>query len=375
MNKQIIQLRHTLHQNPELSNQESNTSQLICDFITQYKPDEIINLGPTGRAFVFKGKHAGKTVMFRSELDAVPINETSNLPYASKSKGVAHSCGHDGHMAILSALAQQISTHRPVKGKVILLFQQAEECEQGARDVVNHPNFKRIEPDYIFALHNIPGAEKHNILLKEGSFAAASKGMTIKLIGKTSHAAEPDKGLSPASAIAQIIQELHKLRDNKELFSDLSLLTIVNIQLGEIAFGTTPGYAEIRLTLRTIENHDMKLLTQKSEEIVSKIAKEEGLQHEIEYCEIFPATVNNTECCNIIQQAAQKQNQTVKIVNEAFRWSEDFAYFTEKYPGALFGLGAGTQQAALHHSNYDFPDDIIETGAKLFFQIYEDILH
>lgn len=366
-------MRRTLHRFPELANKESETARRITDFMAQFSPDEVIDVGSTGKAFVFEGKHPGKTSMFRAELDALPIEERNELDYVSEYPGVAHLCGHDGHMSILLALAQKISEDRPEKGRAVLLFQPAEESEQGARDVVNDPEFGKVTPDYVFALHNIPGVKKHSILVKRDNFAAASKGMTVKLFGKTSHAAEPDRGVSPAGAISKIIAKLHELRENKILFADLALLTIIYIRLGEIAFGTSPGYAEIGITLRSFENADMDFLTEQSESIIKDIAIEEGLGFEIEYDEVFPATVNDEENFEMIIKSAETNGAEVEYIEQPYRWSEDFGYYCEKYKSGFFGLGSGLTQPALHNPDYDFPDEIIETGANMFYHIYKQI--
>lgn len=374
MSQKIIALRHELHKYPELSNNEYGTSNRILSFINKYNPDEIIKLGETGVAIAFNGKEKGKTVVFRSELDALPIHEKSDVEYRSVNDGTAHSCGHDGHMAILTGLAQKISENRPLRGSVILLFQPAEEIEQGARDVVNNRKFKILEPDYMFALHNVPGFEKHKIVLKNGSFTSASKGMTMKLTGKTSHAAEPQDGISPADAISDIIKKIHEIRDNKTLFKDFVLLTIIHIQLGEISFGTSPGYAEMRITLRAFENRDMKVLTDNCEKIIREISKAEKLDCNISYNEVFPATVNNDECVGIVEQSAKQLDLNIEHIEKPFKWSEDFGYFTEKYDTCYFGLGSGINQAQLHNPDFDFPDDIMETGINLFYAIYKKIL-
>ncbi|MEN8121103.1 MAG: amidohydrolase [Bacteroidota bacterium] len=373
MNKKIIELRQELHQNPEVSNNEYRTASRILDFTEELKPDEIIKLGSTGLAFVFKGKNKGKTLMFRAELDALPILESNNFDYISVNHGVSHSCGHDGHMAIIAGLAQKIANNRPEKGKVVLLFQPAEEIEQGAKDVVEDPNFKKIEPDYIFALHNIPGIEKHKILLKTGSFAAASKGMTIELTGKTSHAAEPEEGINPVVAISEIIKKLKNLINDKKQFKDFSLLSFIYIRMGEISFGTSAGKAKIGITLRAFENCDMDLLTEKSEQIIKNICKKEKLEYNINYDEIFPATVNYKKCVTIIERASKENNYIVDYIEKPFKWSEDFGYYTEKYKSGFFGLGSGINQPALHNPEFDFPDDIIETGVKVFCSIYKKV--
>ncbi|MBN2595671.1 MAG: amidohydrolase [Marinifilaceae bacterium] len=371
MNKKIIALRRELHQYPEVSNCEYQTTNRIVNFINEYRPDEVIRLGDKGVLFVFKGVEQGETIMFRCELDALPIKEVSGLEYASVNKGISHACGHDGHMAIVAGLAQKIATDRPDKGKVILLFQPAEEVEQGALDVMENIDFKNNEPDYLFALHNIPGLKKNRIVLKKGSFASGSKGMIVKLTGKTSHAAEPQDGISPADAVSQIIKRMHDLRENKTLFIDFILLTIIHIQLGEISFGTSPGYAEMRITLRAFENEDLTLLTSLCEKIVKEVADKERLACEISYTEVFPATMNHDGCVGIVERAAKQNGLDVEYIKTPYKWSEDFGCYTEKFNACYFGLGSGNEQPQLHNPDFDFPDDIIETGINLFYTIYK----
>jgi amidohydrolase len=372
MDQKIINLRRELHKYPELSNDENYTSERIIQFIKEYNPDEILRIGVTGVLFVFKGHEDGKTLIFRSELDALPIKEIKEIEYISVNNHISHACGHDGHMAILAGLAHKISNDRPIKGKVILLFQPAEEVGQGAQDILEDSIFKSIHPDYIFALHNVPGFEKHRIVLKKGSFAAGSKGMTVKLTGKTSHAAEPQNGISPASAISKIINNLHNLKENKTLFSDFISLTIIHILLGEKSFGTSPGYAELRITLRAFENEDMNLLTSSCEKIIMEISSSEKLSYEFSYQEVFPATFNNDRCVDIVEQSAEQLGLEVEHLNTPFKWSEDFGYYSEKYNTCYFGLGAGKNQPQLHNPDFDFPDDIIETGIELFHTIYRN---
>jgi len=370
---EIISLRRYLHQHPELSNKEYDTSKHISDFMERFSPDSIIEIGKTGRAFVFESEKMGKTLVFRAELDALPITEQNNLEYRSVNQGVAHACGHDGHMAILAGLAKEIDQNRPASGKVVLLFQPAEEVEQGAKNIIEDPEFIKIKPDYIFALHNIPRIPRHKILLKAGSFSAASKGMTIKLNGKTSHASEPEQGINPASAISKIISELHQLNGDKTQFNDMAFVTIIHVELGEIAFGTSPGYAEIRITLRAFENRDMALFTEKVERTIETIARIEKLEYETSFTELFPATVNDSDCVAMIRSSAEENSIPFEYLEKPFRWSEDFGYYTQKYRGGYFGMGSGENQPALHNPNFDFPDDLIETGVKVFFSIYKTI--
>lgn len=331
-------------------------------------------MGVHGFAVVYAGQKPGPTTIVRAELDALPIRELNDVDYVSATEGVAHLCGHDGHMAILVGLGEHLSQHRPLKGKVVLLFQPAEETGQGASEVISDQAFKEIVPDYIFALHNVPGFEKHRILIKNEAYTAASKGMTICLTGRTSHAAEPEKGISPALAMAEIIKALEFVSGQSTVqYDEKVLVTVVHALLGEIAFGTTPGYAEIRATLRTATNEGLDKLNQWAKKLVVEIAKANKLTVTITYCEYFPATVNDASSNDLIRKAAKKSGYPVAELMEPFKWSEDFGFYTKAYKGALFGLGSGLEQPPLHHPGYDFPDELIATGMNVFEEIIKKI--
>ena len=371
----IINLRHTLHRYPELSNQEFETSKRISEFIGELNPDEEISIDPTGKIFVFDSGEPGETLVFRCELDALPIKEKSVIAYRSAFDGVGHLCGHDGHMAILCRLAQRLSEARPKRGKVALLFQQAEESYLGAKAVVESPKFHALHPDYIFALHNIPGKPANTVLVKEGSFSAASCGITIRLEGRTSHAAEPENGLNPYFAADAIIRKVLELPKNEEgKFHSRIFTTLIYNRLGEISFGVSPGSLEMGITLRAYENADLDTLCRTVEHIIEEEASEAGLEHHFEYCEIYPATTNDHECVEMIEQSAQTNGLKLEQMENPNHWSEDFAYFTATNKGAQFGFGAGEEVPVLHNPSYDFPDEIIDPASKMFFEIYESKL-
>ena len=371
----VINLRRTLHRYPELSNLEFETSKRISAFVNALNPDKEISISKTGKAFVFEGDEAGETLIFRCELDALPIQEKSNRAYRSSIKGVSHLCGHDGHMAVIARLGQLISQNRPKKGKAVLLFQPAEETYLGAKDVVESKEFHALSPDYIFALHNIPGVKKNSVLLKTGSFSAASCGFTIKLEGRTSHAAEPQNGLNPYETATKITDQILNLANNdRSPFTDHTIATLIYIRLGEIAFGVSPGSLEMGITLRAYENDDLDLLCNKSEDIVEELAKENGLEYEWSYSEIYPATLNDPDCVEMISTAAEANQLSVQQMDHPNNWSEDFAYYTATNKGAQFGFGAGEELPPLHNPEYDFPDDIIEPAANIFYQIYRQKL-
>lgn len=368
---QLIQLRQELHQSPEIAGEEGNTASKILSFFSKMGPDEVIeNLGGFGLAFIFKGKTAGPRTLFRAELDALPIQESGNPSYKSKIDGKGHLCGHDGHMAIICGLGEKLAAQRPEKGELVLLFQPAEETGQGARRILEDPNFQRIKPDFAFALHNLPGFPLHQLVIRKGTFASGSIGMTITLTGKTSHAAHPEAGINPAHAIAQLIQILPQLTEKLKGFA---LVTVIHAEIGSLAFGTSAGKGSLSLTIRAFDQEELDILIQRIEEKVKSISESEKLKFEISYREEFAVSQNDPEAGTIAESIMKELGFDIYDKPEPFRWSEDFGLFSQSGPAYLFGLGSGENCPQLHEPTYDFPDELIESGVKLFEAIARKI--
>ena len=207
---QLYQFRQILHQYPELSGQEQQTVQRIIEFIKPYQPTQIIEkIGGHGVAVVYEFGKTGTTVAIRCELDALPIQEPNDIAYCSKNDNIAHKCGHDGHMTIVAGLSYWLAQQNFQDGKVVLLFQPAEETGKGGWAVLQDERFQALNIDYIFALHNLPGYPLHQIISKPYAFSAAVNSMIIKLKGIKTHASTPEKGINPALAVAQILQQFH----------------------------------------------------------------------------------------------------------------------------------------------------------------------
>ncbi len=370
----LIQLRHSLHQYPELSGKEEHTAKRICDFLARYEPDELLTgLGGYGIAAFFQGKKPGPRTLFRAELDALPILETTNIPHKSSQAGVSHKCGHDGHMAILTGLASLIHHHSLDQGTVILLYQPAEETGMGAQAVLEDKRSHRLDADYVFALHNIPKYPKGQVIIKPQAFAAASVGVYIRLMGETSHAAFPEEGRSPAAATGEILKELTQLQHASEKEEEFELVTVVGVRLGDAAFGTSPGNAEIMATLRTFNDERLDALQKRITSLVNSHATTHHLDTNLRWVERFPSTINNPQTSAMVEHAARDMELPVIHMTSPLRWSEDFGWFTQRTPGTLFGLGSGEGQAPLHGFEYDFPDDLIETGSRLFYRILQRV--
>ncbi|MCP5380940.1 MAG: amidohydrolase [Kordiimonadaceae bacterium] len=372
--KPLVDLRHRLHEYPELSGQEKKTASLMAKKLKELVPDELITgIGGYGVAARFNSANPGPCVLFRAELDALPIEEINDFPHRSKNSGISHKCGHDGHMSIIYGLAQMISNERPKQGSVILLFQPAEETGEGARAVVADPKYSMLKPDYCYALHNLPGHPLAEVLIRSGTFNCASRGMIVNLSGKTAHAAYPETGVSPALALAELLQVFPGLASTVNK-NELLMTTTVHATMGERAFGTAPADAEFMVTLRSETNEGMDLLVAKATEQIKKTAADYGLKYEIGWTDIFDASINDLECVENVARAAKNTAHTVCWLPEAFRWSEDFGAISASAKGAMFAYGAGEQRPQIHNPDYDFPDDLINSGMSIFFDLYKQHL-
>ncbi|PZX49906.1 amidohydrolase [Algoriphagus chordae] len=361
---ELINLRQFLHQHPEIAGEETTTAEKILAFFANLKPDHIIeNLGGNGLAFVFKGQKPGKRSLFRAELDALPIQETGEPSYKSQTTGKAHLCGHDGHMTIICGLGEKLAAQRPETGEVVLLLQPAEETGEGAKRILDDPQFEQIKPDYAFALHNLPGFPLHRVVIRKGTFAAGSTGLTISLTGKTSHAAHPDAGINPAQAIAQMLQTLPNLTEKLKTFA---LVTVIHAEIGSMAFGTSAGKGSLSLTIRAFDQVDLESLIEMIIEEVKRVASAEKLGCEISFVESFAVSKNDPKAAEIAEGVMKELGLAQIEKPEPFRWSEDFGLFSQSCPSYLFGLGAGENCPQLHEPTYDFPDEIIDTGVKVF---------
>ncbi|HOE05719.1 MAG TPA: amidohydrolase [Bacteroidales bacterium] len=350
-------LRKQLRAMPELSGHETETAARIASFAQKQGADEIITeLGGHSIAVVIHGNGPGKNLILRADIDAIPT-----------ARGAAHLCGHDGHSAMLAGLIPVLVQQRPDSGNVILLFQSSEENGQGARALVDDPRFVALKPDLIVGMHNLPGFQAGSIVIKEGTFAMASHGLKVSLQGIASHAAEPEKGLNPAPALAEIVSAVDALA--RQISDEDSMITITCLRAGEYAFGSAAGEAELLMTLRAASDEKLNELNRKIVAIATSTAERHALKISIVKEDIFPATVNHGECLGLVESAAGKQQLHVIKLNKAFRWSEDFGHYGSLAPSAMFGLGAGRDCPALHSAEYEFCDRIIGYGMGMWLSL------
>lgn len=373
----IKQFRRDLHQNPEVSGEEAETAHRVLQALLLTKPDRIVpDLGGHGLAAVYAGGIAGPTVMIRAELDGLPIEEISDIAHRSTVAGKGHLCGHDGHMAILMALAKGLGHKRPAQGRVVLMFQPAEENGAGAAAVLADPKFAALKPDLALSLHNFPGVRLGQVLLREGPVNCASRGMKIVLKGKTSHASYPEDGIAPTFAVARLLGGLTALGISAVLGPDYTLVTVTHARLGEPAFGISPGEAEIWATLRTLTDERMAALVHCAETLVREQAREAGLQLEISYEDVFRQCFNSAEAVDALRRALDEEGIAVDSASDLLpmKASEDFGLFRTVAPSAMFFLGAGEDHPRLHNPDYDFPDELISIGSRVFMRAIRNVL-
>lgn len=368
----IIEFRRYLHRFPELSGSEDVTASRVIGRVHSCCPTALhTGIGENGLIATFSGKEPGPELLFRAELDALPIEEVNEFEHRSCKPGIAHLCGHDGHTAILVGLANALYGKPIKRGKVHLLFQPAEETGEGARAMLDDPAFPNIQPDYVFALHNLPGYPMHQVLCKTATITPAVRSLIIRLSGKTAHAAEPENGINPSMAIAQMLNLTASINRPDPEEADFFLLTPVHISVGEKAYGVSAGYGELHLTIRCWTNDKMEQFSSELLNSFQVIANKEKLQMTSAWTNNFSANENNEKAVEMIKEATALCGLAYQELKTPLKWGEDFGYFTQRFPGAMFGLGAGMDSPALHNPDYDFPDEIIITGISIFDTIIE----
>ena len=372
---ELTEFRRALHQKPEVSGEEVETARTIVSALRPLSPSRILTgLGGHGVAALFDSGKPGPTVLFRAELDGLPIEELSDAPWRSLIPGKGHLCGHDGHMTMLFALGRLLSRKPVASGRVVLMFQPAEEDGSGARAVVADPAFAEIAPDWAFAIHNEPGRAFGYVSTRAGLINCASRGLAIKLSGKTAHAANPEDGLSPARTVSDLIPALSALGTGGALDDTFRLATVTHARIGEATFGIAPGDAVVHVTLRTARDEAMEDMATEARSLAEGLAQRDGLAVSFEVRDDFAASINDAEATAVAVAAMDAVGVTNGDDGLPMRASEDFGVFGWGAKAAMLCLGPGEDHAALHNPDYDFPDDLIPIGAAIFDRIARDLL-
>lgn len=362
-------IRHDLHCLAEPSGREERTHAYIMDVLKTLNPTEIYTVAPGQHIVAEYDFGEGPVTLVRGDFDAVRVDETLNLPYKSATPGVSHKCGHDGHTTILLGLAERLMRHPLPKGKVLLFFQAAEETGEGAAQLLESGFLDHHSPNRVFALHNIPGIPLGSVICRPGSFTCSVVSCDIELHGRTSHAAEPLKALSPYPAAKELTDRILAQCQHDMLRDDYRIATLIEFRVGEPAYGVTAGHAVLRFTIRAKEDALLQETKSDIEKMVAEVTQREGLQQQVSWREYFAASNNHSDMVCQLKSACQKLGYPYQTKETPFSWGEDFGLLTQHYPGVLFGLGSGEQQPPLHHPDFDFPDTLIPLGVDLFYQL------
>ncbi|MBN8293505.1 amidohydrolase [Rhodobacter sp. NTK016B] len=370
---ELTAFRHALHRQPEVSGQEAGTAERVAEALPA--PDDLVtSLGGHGVAAVYHGAQPGPTLMIRAELDALPIVELGAMPHASERPGVGHLCGHDGHMTILLGLARLLSRNRPERGRVVLMFQPAEEDGSGAKAVMGDPRFEALTPDWSLSLHNMPGIALGQAWIAPGPMNCASAGLKIRFTGATAHASTPEDGKAPTPALPRLIDGLRAMGPGGAMGPGFRLATITHLRMGEPAFGIAPGEAELWVTLRGLGDSDLEALLDQAQSLAREQATASGLNVEFEIHDRFSACTNDADAAALLARALEAQGIAHETGDLPMRASEDFGRFGSVSKSAMLLLGAGREVPGLHTQTYDFPDTLIPQGIGIFHRAIKELL-
>jgi amidohydrolase len=369
---QLIHLRHALHRLAEPSGDECATADRVASELAGM--DLRRGIGGHGLAAVIDGDSPGPTVMLRADLDALPIPESRDLPHASRDPEWSHRCGHDGHMTMLIGALRQLASEPPAHGRVVGLFQPAEETGEGAMAVIQDPAFGSIAPDVAVAAHNLPGYPLRAVVIRAGTMMCASRGLEVVLRGATSHAAEPERGRSPAPVAAQIVQAWTSAPQLHTAFADSAQVTVTHVAVGEPTFGISPGRGRVLATLRATADRALDELEVRLRQVAAGLADAGGVTAEFSTHESFPATENDPRVVAAVASSAADLGLEVQHLDRPLPWSEDFGHFGQRCPIAMVGLGAGADHPPVHHPGYDFPDGLLGPGATLLERVARRLL-
>ncbi len=347
-------LQRQLHDIPEASGCETETKKTLIDFLRRESDLEILDCGAWFYA-AHREADAGEGMAFRADMDAV--TGADGRPY--------HGCGHDGHSAVMAALAASTSGKRLGKN-LFFLFQHAEETGAGGKACC--AIFDKEKIGAIYGFHNCPGFPAGEILLLRGTFACASRGLRLRFEGSQSHAAYPENGRNPIFPMAAFFRRWQALTDPAQ-YGGLTLLTPVCLTAGSPSFGVAAGSGEIDLTLRAWRDGDLEKLERLTVETASALAAEAGIAFTSEEQDVFPATVNAPALCGKVEAAAERAGLRCRTPAEPFRWSEDFGHYGARCPAFFCGIGAGENAPGLHTPAYRWDDRVSEAALRLFTEL------
>ncbi|WP_454618019.1 M20 aminoacylase family protein [Bradyrhizobium cenepequi] len=371
--------RRDIHEHPELMYDTHRTAAFVAERLREFGCDEVATgLGRTGVVGVIKGKKpAGKgdikVIGLRADMDALPIEEETNLPYASKTLGKMHACGHDGHTAMLLGAARYLAETRNFAGDAVVIFQPAEEGGAGAAAMIKDGLMERFGIEQVYGMHNGPGIPVGSFAIRTGPIMAATDAIDVRIEGLGGHAARPHKCIDSVLVGSQLITALQSIVSRTVDPLDSAVISICEFHAGN-ARNVIPHTAELRGTVRTLTPEVRALVEKRIHEVVAGVAQMTGAKIDLTYERGYPVTVNHRAQTEFAIEVA-KEIAGDGNVHEMppMMGAEDFAYMLEARPGAFIFCGNG-DSAGLHHPAYNFNDEAIVYGTSYWIKLVENTL-
>jgi hippurate hydrolase len=367
--------RQDFHENPELLYEVHRTAGVVADKLRAFGCDEVVTgIGRTGVVGVIRGRNSasGKTIGLRADMDALPILETSGVPFASKNPGVMHACGHDGHTTMLLGAAKHLAETRNFDGTVIVIFQPAEEGGAGGKAMVDDGLMTRWGVQEVYGMHNMPGLAEGNFSLSHGAMLASADAIEIKVTGKGGHGGSgPHKAVDSILIAAQIINALQSIVARNVDPLQSAVISVCAIH-GGTAFNVIPETVEMKGTVRTLHPGIRDLVEKRIAEVADATARAYGGSAETIYTRMYPVTMNHAREAAFAAEVARDVSGSDRVDEHALprMGGEDFSFMLEERPGAFvfIGIGEGNE---LHHSAYRFNDNVLATGASFWVRLVE----
>jgi hippurate hydrolase len=369
---EITAWRRDIHENPELLFETHRTSRFVADRLAEFGCDEIVTgIGRTGVVALIKGRSDsnGKVVGLRADMDALPIEEATGLPYASKTPGVMHACGHDGHTAMLLGAAKYLAETRNFDGTVAVIFQPAEEGGGGGLEMCKDGMMERFGIDEVYGMHNWPGRPIGTFAIRPGPFFAATDTFEIVMEGKGGHAAKPNETVDSIVMAAQCVTTLQTIAARNADPVEQIVVSVTSFESSSKAFNVIPQSVTLRGTVRTLIPEMRALGRDRINDICNNTAAVFGGVAHITYTEGYPATVNHEAETKFAAEAAATVSGDCDFA-PLVMGGEDFSYMLEERPGAYILMGNG-DGASVHHPEYNFNDEAIPAGCSWWVQMAE----
>jgi len=370
--------RRDIHQHPELLYDVHRTAAFVAERLKEFGCDEVVTgIGKTGVVGVIKGSKPAngglKTIGLRADMDALPIEEETGLPYASKTSGKMHACGHDGHTAMLLGAARYLTETRNFAGTAVVIFQPAEEGGAGAAAMIKDGLMDRFGIEQVYGMHNGPGIPIGQFAIRTGPIMAATDALDIKIEGHGGHAARPHKCIDSVLVGAQVISGLQSIVSRTIDPLDSAVISICEFHAGN-ARNVIPQTAELRGTIRTLTEEVRDLVEKRVREVVAGVAQMTGAKIDLVYERGYPVTVNHAEQTEVATRIAREVGGEGAVGDTPpMMGAEDFAYMLEARPGAFIFCGNGNS-AGLHHPAYNFNDEAIVYGTSYWIKLVENSL-